>query len=104
MVIAAWGVVLFFAISWSVGVIINPQFRVKATLAALMHWWVLIGITLISGVSVFHLLWLMPIAIVICTAVMMVELRRVRTRVMSIFAKSAVLIWPAAFLVVQAAR
>lgn len=104
MELAAWVVVLFFAVSWSAGVIINPPFRVKATIAALMHWWVLIITVALTGVSVFHLLWLMPLIIILCTAVMQIELRNLRTKVMSIFVKSAVLIWPVAFLLVQAGR
>ena len=104
MELAAWAVVLFFAISWSAGVIINPQFRVKATIAALMHWWVLIIIIALSGVSVFHLLWLMPLVIILCTIVMQIELQKLQTKVMSIYVKSAIFIWPAAFFLVQAVR
>lgn len=104
MELAAWVVVLFFAISWSAGVIINPPFRVKATIAALIHWWVLIGIVALFRVSVFHLLWLMPLVLILCTVVMQIELQKLRTKVMSIFVKAAVLIWPVAFLLVQAGR
>ncbi|NUT81780.1 hypothetical protein [Pseudomonas brassicacearum] len=104
MELAAWVVVLFFAVSWSAGVIINPPFRVKATIAALMHWWVLIITVALTGVSVFHLLWLMPLVIILCTIVMQIELQKLRAKVTSIFVKSAILIWPVTFFLVQAGR
>lgn len=60
-----WGLVLFFAGSWTFGFIIRPDFRLKSTMVTLIYWWTFIGLVFLLDLSVYHLLWLMPLALII---------------------------------------
>lgn len=60
-----WAVVLFFALSWTFGVIRHQQFRLKATVVSMVFWWIEIFIAMAGGFVVFHLLWLMPVSLIV---------------------------------------
>lgn len=93
----AWAVVLFFAVSWTFGLLVAPQHRVKSTVVALIHWWISIAVVVLTGLSVYHLLWLMPLALVVSMVALNMELRKLRANVGTIFLKVAVVMWPAIF-------
>ena len=91
-----WGLVLFFAGSWTIGLIVRPDFRIKSTIVTLIYWWAIIGLVFLSSISVFHLLWLMPLALVIPMILMQTEIStKLQANVASIFVKSLFLIGPA---------
>jgi hypothetical protein len=60
-----WGVALFFAGSWTFGMLASPEFRLKANVAAVLFWWGSIAFVLLTGASVFHLWWLMPMSLLV---------------------------------------
>ena len=69
-----WGLVLFFAGSWTFGLIVRPDFRLKPTVVTLIYWWGFIGLVFLSDISVYHLLWLMPLSLFIPAVLMQVEI------------------------------
>jgi hypothetical protein len=71
----AWAVALFFAGSWAFGLVIRPDYRLKSTVATVLFWWIEIATLFVSGVSVFHLLWLMPISLLLPMFIMLGDLR-----------------------------
>jgi hypothetical protein len=91
MLYIAWGLILFFAGSWAFGLILRPDFRVKSTIAALIYWWIFIGLVILSDLNVYHLLWLMPLTLFTTMFVMTTNLR---AGVTSIFIKSLFLVGP----------
>ncbi|WP_460135944.1 hypothetical protein [Pseudomonas sp. S1_E04] len=101
---AAWTVVLFFAVSWTFGLLVAPQHRVKSTVVALTHWWISIAIVVFIGLSVYHLFWLMPLALVVSMVALNIELRKFRANVGTIFLKVALVMWPAIFFTLKAAE
>ncbi len=91
-----WGLVLFFAGSWTFGLVVRPDFRLKSTIVTLIYWWAFIGLVFLSDLSVYHLLWLMPLALIIPGVLMQTEIStKLRANVGSIFIKSLFLIGPA---------
>ncbi|MCF7545307.1 hypothetical protein [Pseudomonas petrae] len=101
MHIAVWVVVLFFAVSWTVGMLVSPQHRMKSTIAALAHWWISIAVIGATGISVYHLLWMMPLALMLCMVAMNLELTKFKARTFTIFLKAAVVVWPATFFLLR---
>ncbi|WP_348739163.1 hypothetical protein [Pseudomonas rhodesiae] len=99
----AWAVILFFAVSWTFGLLVAPQHRVKSTVVALIHWWISIAVVVFTGLSVYHLFWLMPLTLVVSMVALNMELRKFRANVGTIFLKVAVVIWPATFFTLKAA-
>ena len=96
MLYIVWGLVLFFAGSWTFGLVARPDFRLKSTIVTLIYWWGFIGLVFLSGLSVYHLLWLMPLALIIPGVLMQTEIStKLRANVGSIFIKSLFLIGPA---------
>ena len=63
---AVWAVALFFAATWTFGLVVNPKSRLKATVAAIAIWWLLIAATALSSLSALHLVWLMPVSLLAC--------------------------------------
>ena len=91
-----WGLVLFFAGSWTFGLIVRPDFRLKSTIVTLIYWWAFIALVFILGISVYHLLWLMLLALFIPMMLMQAEITtKLHANVGSIFIKSLFLIGPA---------
>ncbi len=99
----AWAVILFFAVSWTFGLVVAPQHRVKSTVVALAHWWISIAVVVLTGLSVYHLLWILPLTLVVSMVALNMELRKFRANVGTIFLKVAVVIWPATFFTLKAA-
>lgn len=96
MTYITWGVVLFFACSWTFGLIVRPDFRLKSTIVTLVYWWTTIGLVALSSTSVFHLLWLMPLALFVPMVIMHAEIStKFHASVGSIFVKSLFVIGPA---------
>jgi hypothetical protein len=96
MAYVAWGLVIFFAASWTFGLIVRPDFRLKSTMVTLIYWWPTIGLIALSSISVYHLFWLMPLALIIPMVLMQAEIAtKLRVNVGSIFVKSLFLMGPA---------
>ncbi|KPY89754.1 Unknown protein sequence [Pseudomonas syringae pv. spinaceae] len=104
MVYAGWAVVLFFAIGWAFGLIVNPQFRLKTTVVTVMHWWIAIGAALVFGIKVWHLFWVMPLILVASMIIGTAMLARQPPRVMSMFIATAVISWPAIWMALKLSK
>jgi len=91
-----WGLAMFFAASWTFGLIMRPDFRLKSTIVTIAYWWLIIGLAILASISVYHLFWLMPVALLVPMLLMQVELSRtLRVSVGGIFIKSLFIIGPA---------
>src|SRR5262245_3537688 len=96
-----WGAAFFFAGSWTFGLAVRPDFRLKSTIASLIFWWLEIALAIFGLFSHFHLLWLMPLSILLPGAVMQTEIRTsLASSVPTIFLKSSLLIGPTIALLV----
>jgi hypothetical protein len=60
-----WAVVLFFAVSWTYGAVRYEQYRLKATIVSMALWWIEIFISATGAFLVFHLIWLMPLSLMV---------------------------------------
>ena len=98
---AVGGLALFFAGSWTLGVAMRPNMRLKSTLVTIALWWALIAGTFAGAINAFHLLWLMPLALVVPSFVMMLGITRGGFPTMLIAALSATVLGGAVFLVVR---
>lgn len=91
-----WGLALFFAGGWTFGLIVRPIGQLKCNYATVIFWWAEIVLAAFGSFNVFHLLWLLPLTLLIPWEVQKVGLRaRLRTgivpeSIMVIFIKSAV--------------
>jgi hypothetical protein len=89
-----WGAVLFFAVTWTAGLLLRPDFRLKSTVATIILWWLWIALAACRVISVFHLVWLMPLSLLVPTGVMAEEIgTKGSCSVVSITMKSLFL-WP----------
>lgn len=96
MAYIAWALVLFFAGSWTFGFISRPDFRIKSTLVTLIYWWLAIVLVMVINISVYHLFWLMPLALIFPAVFMQAEISATsRSGLGSIFFKSLFIIGPA---------
>ncbi|MDR6539479.1 hypothetical protein [Variovorax soli] len=90
-----WGVVFFFALAWTLGLVLSPAQRIKSNIVAVMYWWIAIALASASAFSPWHLLWLMPLALFLSMRLMLAELARtMNTSVSSVFIKSGMLMGP----------
>jgi hypothetical protein len=64
-----WGLAIFFAGSWTFGMLIRPSYRMKNTVVAVVYWWVAIAFVYLGELSALNLLWLMPLALILPTMV-----------------------------------
>lgn len=62
---ATWAAALFFAGAWTFGLVAAPQQRLASTILTVMLWWVGIAVSAAGALSVFHLLWMFPAALVL---------------------------------------
>ena len=60
-----WGVALFFAGTWTIGLFHRPDFRLKSNIVTVLFWWIEIGLVVLGFYSVLHLFWIMPLSVVI---------------------------------------
>ena len=97
----AWGVVLFFAISWTIGLLFRPETRFLSTVAAVIHWWIMIGVTAFSATKVWHLFWLMPLALIVCMVAMGALVSVGNRKPSAVFAAAIWILWPATWLAYQ---
>ena len=89
----------FFAISWTLGVVTRPDYRLKSTLVTLMFWWLSLLISVFDGMSAFHLIWFFPIALIIPSLVMLALLRNLRSSFLAVLLLSACGLGPVLYLV-----
>lgn len=69
MIYVVWAAALFFAVSWTLGIAVRPDFRLKSTIVTLVLWWAAIGLAAVTF-SAWHLLWLMPLAVFVPASIM----------------------------------
>ena len=62
-------VALFFAGSWTFGLLSTPN-TTPPTKVTVLYWWIEILIAFLDGYSALHLLWLMPLSIFVPTILM----------------------------------
>ena len=93
--IVLWAIALFFAASWTFGLIVRPDYRLKNTVVTVAYWWLEISIVYFAGLHPAHLLWLMPLALIVPKVVMTNLLLTAQNTVGTIFMLSGVVIGPA---------
>ncbi len=49
-----WGLSLFFAGSWTFGLLIRPSYRLKNTVVTVVYWWVAIALVYLGELSPLH--------------------------------------------------
>ena len=99
MTYVIWIVALFFSISWSLGLFVQPNLRLKSTIVTLVYWWLIIGIVFLLEFSVYHLIWLMPLALFVPLIFMQTKVLSQRyTSTVSIFIKSLFILGTAIWL------
>jgi len=88
----AWGLALFFAGAWTMGVFRKPGgYVAKSIIVTVLFWWIEIGLAVLGFYSVLHLFWLMPLSVIIPGSFESMEVRtRLYSRVGSIFVKSSI--------------
>jgi hypothetical protein len=72
-----WGLALFFAIGWTLGLLAEPYGQLKGTVVTIIFWWVEILGVVATDVSAFHLLWLMPLSLILPAVSMLCLLNQV---------------------------
>lgn len=77
--IATWAAALFFVGSWTFGLLAAPHQRLKSTVVTVGLWWALLLFPALGAFTVFHLLWLMPLALVVPGAIQGGHLKRTLT-------------------------
>jgi hypothetical protein len=80
---------------------VAPEHRVKSTVVSVIHWWISIAIVVFSGLTVYHLFWIMPLTLVVSVIALNMEMRRFRVNVGTIFLKVAAVIWTAIFFTLK---
>lgn len=73
--IVVWGVALFFAAGWTLGFILSPGYRLLSSVAAVVYWWCAIALAAAGAFSVLHLLWFMPLALLVSGRLMLSFMR-----------------------------
>ena len=66
-----WGLAFFFAIGWTIGWLAKPYGQLKSTVVTILFWWAEILGVLATSVSVLHLLWLMPLSLILPAVIML---------------------------------
>lgn len=76
---ATAAVAIFFAGSWTLGVLTNPEYRLKATVAGLVCWWVLLSASYGAAFHILHLWWLFPASMFLAQTVMQTDMMDIRS-------------------------
>lgn len=66
-----WALALFFAGSWAFGLVVSPRNRIGSTILTVLVWWACMAAAAAGAFSVFHLLWMFPLALVVPAVLMM---------------------------------
>ncbi len=90
-----WIAALFFAGSWTFGLLVRPDYRLKSTVVTVAYWWVAIAIVFLAELHPAQLLWLMPLVLVIPAQIMQQLLLSSANTVGTIFILSGAVIGPA---------
>lgn len=94
MIYVLWAAVFFFAGSWTLGVLSSDR-TMKSMVATVIYWWIVIGLALVSAFSPWHLIWVMPLSLAVCTIIMQMEISSsFSTSLFSILIKSLFIIAP----------
>lgn len=93
--IVLWAIALFFAASWLFGLLIRQDLRLKSNVVTVAYWWVEIAIVFFAGLHPAHLLWLMPLALIVPSLIMTNLLLSGHNTVGTIFVASGFVIGPA---------
>jgi len=68
---------------------LNPSMRLKSTVVTVLHWWALIAFALFGAFKVWHLFWLMPLAVFVPIMVMSAQIEAsLTTNTPGIFTKT----------------
>lgn len=74
-----WALAGFFTISWTIGLILNPQFRLKPTVISVIYWNLYFWSFMLMGFTPFQLIWLMPLTLVLPNQLMLAGLKKMGT-------------------------
>jgi len=91
-----WAVAFLFAGSWTFWLFVSPHMRLTNAIVSVSYWWIAICLALVSAFSVLHLLWLMPLALIVPRLYVQAQIASGRrTDASAIFVKSAFVVAPA---------
>ena len=76
---ATAAIAVFFAGSWTLGVLVNPEFRLKSTVSGIVCWWALLWASYGAVFHILHLWWLFPAAMFMGALVMNAAMMDIRT-------------------------
>lgn len=65
-----WAAALFFAATWAFGLVASPRNRIGSNILTVILWWVALALAFSRTFSVFHLLWIFPLALVVPAALL----------------------------------
>ena len=58
---------LFFIVGWTIGVMTQQQFATVPNRNVVLWWWIAITTLFLDGLSFWHLVWMMPLTLLINT-------------------------------------
>lgn len=70
-----WALAVFFAATWTLGLLAQPRFRVASTVAGVACWWGYMGVAALGWLNPLHLAWLMPGVMLVSQVLMQAELQ-----------------------------
>lgn len=97
-----WALAAFFAFGWTLGVVLKPLEQLKSTPPTVLFWWGFIGLALAGTLSVYHLIWLMPLSLFVPVLFLRTLLRRFDDKITSVgvFLRSLFIVVPAGALAI----
>lgn len=60
-----WAAAIFFAGSWTLGLVLSPRNRTGGNILTVVLWWIAMVATFIGEFSSMHLLWAFPAALLV---------------------------------------
>lgn len=95
MIYLVWAAALFFAFTWTIGLVSNPAMRLKSNIVAVTYWWISISLCLFGAFSAWQLIWLMPVALGLSAIAMQIEMAAPhRTSMIGVFLKTGCVLGP----------
>lgn len=71
---SVWVLAVFFAATWTLGLVTQPRFRWASTVAGVICWWGYLAAAALGWLNPLHLLWLMPVILLLAQIFMRAEL------------------------------
>ena len=56
---------LFFILGWTLGILINSEFRILSNIYSVIWWWIGLIVLIMEGSSFWYLLLIMPLVLIL---------------------------------------